>query len=206
VPEYVEFAPPPHLADAVECFWAMRHPHGTAVPHRVLPDGCADILFTSGCGKSTLQIVGAMTRFEDFRVLPGQVMVGLRFHPGMWSRQLRVSADLITDRVLPMEELRGKRAVTLLAQLEDVTSPQDCAALLAKSLTGDYSLTPFQRALNWMRARHGGVSLDYLGTSIRFEPSSVSACVLAADWSRAETPGPHSPPSLLAFPYSQQSR
>jgi len=63
--------------------------------HRVLPDGCADILFTAGNGIPTLQVVGAMTQFQDFQLTAGQFYVGLRFHPGMWVNQLRAPAGHI---------------------------------------------------------------------------------------------------------------
>ena len=171
MPEYFELAPPLHLADTVECLWVMRHSTGSAVQHRVLPDGCADILFTAGLGKSTLGVVGALTRFEDVQLLPGQLLVGLRFHPGMWATQVGVPADLITDRLPSLEEFWGQRARTLLARLEDARSPEDCATVLAQSVRCNHSATPLQRALAWMRARHGVVSLDQVarqtGLSLR---------------------------------------
>jgi len=44
--EYREIPPPPRLAQSIECFWAIRH-SGPEALHRVVPDGCADILYTT---------------------------------------------------------------------------------------------------------------------------------------------------------------
>jgi len=65
MPVYRELAPPPHLARAVECIWTARQ-DGPASLHRVLPDGCADILFTQSSGQVTLEVVGPMTTYRDF--------------------------------------------------------------------------------------------------------------------------------------------
>lgn len=171
MPSYVEFAPPPRLAQSVECFWVMRHSADSIVSHRVLPDGCADIIFTAGPGKSSLQAVGAMTQFQDVRMPPAQLVVGLRFHPGMWASLIGAPGDLITDQEPALEEFWGKRARLLLARMEDANAPDKCVELLAKSISNIPAATPLQRALAWMRARHGVVALDevanQLGLSLR---------------------------------------
>ena len=148
----------------------MQHCGQTVIPHRVLPDGCADILFTAGSGTVTLQLVGAMTRFEEFPIVPGQVTVGLRFHPGMWAAQIGIPAERITDQAPALEELWGKRARTLLDQLSDSVTLQDCAAVLAGSIKSNHSLTPVQRALAWMRRRKGLVSLDEVANQTKLSP------------------------------------
>ncbi|HVE78684.1 MAG TPA: DUF6597 domain-containing transcriptional factor, partial [Gemmatimonadaceae bacterium] len=60
---YEEHPPPPPLAPFVECLWTRTTAPGASVrPHRVLPDGCLDILLTVGAGGATATAVGAMTR------------------------------------------------------------------------------------------------------------------------------------------------
>jgi len=169
MPSYVEFAPPPRLAESVECLWVMQHSEELAVRHRVLPDGCADIIFTTGSGKSTLQVVGAMTRFQDVQMLRGQSLVGMRFHPGMWAAQLGAPGDLITDKQPALEDFWGKRARSLLARMEDCRSPEHCTSLLAESASSGGS-TDLQRALAWMRAQHGIVALDDVAREASLSP------------------------------------
>jgi hypothetical protein len=54
---YRERSPSAALAPYVEAFWTIDTPSG-APSHRVLPDGCMDLLFDASGGR----IVGAMTR------------------------------------------------------------------------------------------------------------------------------------------------
>jgi len=167
--EYREISPP-HLADTVECFWTMRLADKLSVRHRVLPDGCADILFTSGPGKPSLVAVGPMTRFEDFEIPAGQWLVGIRFRPGMWASQLRVPGSRITDERLPLEDLWGAPARRLLERAAEAGSPEKCAAELAGCVQAPHSRTPVQRALAWMEAQHGYILLDDVARQANLGP------------------------------------
>jgi AraC-like DNA-binding protein len=166
---YQEIAAPPHLADGVECFWTMESEESFC--HRVLPDACADIIFTRHLGKVSLMAVGTMTRFADFQIPPAQLLVGARFRPGMWTNQFGVPSPEITDAQLPIECLWGARGRALLERLTDANSPQQCAALLGQALQPPQSRTPVQRALAWMEVNPDCVSLDDVarqtGLSIR---------------------------------------
>jgi len=44
---YAEYPPPGDLAVWVACFWRITGctTHGAPFQHRVLPDGCADLMF-----------------------------------------------------------------------------------------------------------------------------------------------------------------
>jgi AraC-like DNA-binding protein len=155
---YRELAPPPHLAEAVECFWTMES--SASFCHRVLPDGCADIIFSRDSGKASLTAVGTMTQFADFQIPPGQLTVGMRFRPGMWAEHFGVPSPEITDRLLPLEDLWGARGRALLMQMADAASPRQCAEVLGWALRPAASRTPIQRALAWMEANPGCISLD----------------------------------------------
>ena len=170
MPAYLELGPPPRLAESVECLWIMRHSGDAAVHHRVVPDGCADLLFTAGPGKPSLQFIGAMTRFEDVSILPGQVMAALRFHPGRWAQHIGIPADHITDQHLALEDTGGKRARMLFQQLLNTGSPEACAALLAGYVSDGRTPTPVQRALAWMRSCYGMVSLDEVANHAGLSP------------------------------------
>jgi AraC-like DNA-binding protein len=162
MPDYREIAPPPHLAGAVECFWTMSHSGASAFAHRVVPDGCADILFTRGLGKPTLMAVGAMTQLEDFPVPSGLYNFGVRFRPGMWTKQIGIPGDRLTNKILPLEDLWGVRGRKLLSQLVEARSPEQCASTLAEQLGLSKERAPIQRALECMEKFHGQVSLDWL--------------------------------------------
>lgn len=148
----------------------MRQGGTSPISHRVLPDGCADIVFTTCSSKQDLQVAGPMTRFEDFEIPPGAVLVGARFHPGMWIDQFGVPGDRLTDQLSVLENFWGKRARTLFDQLMESTSPDRCLSILASSIQNGHSPTPLQRALAWMRVRRGMLSLDEVASHAGFSP------------------------------------
>jgi AraC-like DNA-binding protein len=158
--QYQEISPPAQLADSVECLWTIWTTGNASITHRVLPDGCADILFTGGSGKPSLRAVGTMTRFEDYEMPHGRWLVGMRFRPGMWASQLQVAGNEITDQQVALEDLWGARGRGLLAQAGEASSPEQCAAILAQCVRPSDGRTPMQKALAWMEARHGSVVLD----------------------------------------------
>ena len=106
---------------------------GAPVEHRVVPAGCADILFTSEGGTARLEAVGPMTVYRD-HVLARGTLVGVRFHPGMWRGHLRAGGAELTDRVVGLEELWNGRARALLDRMGEARDAGQRIALLAKEL------------------------------------------------------------------------
>jgi AraC-like DNA-binding protein len=155
--EYRELPPPAALAEAIECCW-------TASPaqagHRVVPDGCADIVFRVRDDRPEILAVGAMTRFED--VADGAAL-GVRFRPGMWAHFLRVAADELTDQTIPLEDLWGARARSLRERVCDARSDEERARILVETaMHAVGARTPVQRAIGAMEKRRGLVSLDWV--------------------------------------------
>lgn len=93
---YREIAPAPALREWVECFWT-RQDDGDPGPHRVLPDGCADLVFDLTRGDA--QAVGTMTK--PVVVTGGGDFLGVRFHPGRAAAFLRIPLAEITDAQVP---------------------------------------------------------------------------------------------------------
>lgn len=129
--DYRECEPSRALRPYVRCFWAVRNDVATlaATPsQRVLPDGCMDIILArsgpedEGRDAFALTAVGAMSRYFDAVPLP--LRIGVRFEPGMGPLFLRVPAATLTDLEIPLRELWGRDAHTLLA---DVVKPPSIA-------------------------------------------------------------------------------
>lgn len=91
---YVEWAPPPALADRVVCLW--RDP---VRPYRppVLPDACIDIVWDGRelgvAGPDTHGVTESDATFE-----------GVRFRPGAAPGMLGVSADELLDRRVALSD------------------------------------------------------------------------------------------------------
>jgi AraC-like DNA-binding protein len=159
VNQYREFAPSARFAEAIECIWTSRHDE-PGISHRVMPDGCADILLTRGSSGAILQAIGPMTVYRDYTPAECQFLVGVRFRPGMWRAAMGVPGERITDGVLPLEELWGNGACELLDRLAGARSARECAGLFEQSLRPAVPVSPVQKAVAWMERLRGHVSVD----------------------------------------------
>src|SRR5438093_1050408 len=98
-----EYPPPAALASLVDLFWyrAPRTLDQPATPHRVLPDGCLDIVV----GPRNAIVVGAMTRPILVPPTENAGLVGVRFRPGMATAFLQIPAAALTDDRAPLEAI-----------------------------------------------------------------------------------------------------
>jgi AraC-like DNA-binding protein len=96
--QYEEVRAAPPLARHVAAFWQMHGttPLGPYAAHRVLPDGCLDVIFDLGLSPG-ISIVGTMTTATEVPLIPGMNLFGIRFRPGGALPWLRVPADALTD-------------------------------------------------------------------------------------------------------------
>lgn len=96
---YSETPAPPDLTSLVECFWRID---GPVSEHRVLPDGCIDIILLG----NEARVVGTMTR----AIVAGassDPIVGVRFRPGEAARVVRMAPHELTDHDAPLAAVWG---------------------------------------------------------------------------------------------------
>jgi AraC-like DNA-binding protein len=173
---YEERRPSIHLANYVECFWMFETPTPDS-NHRVLPDGCADLLFTSPSeGQPELTVVGTMTVARIFELPRGQI-IGARFRPGMSSCFLHAPGAEILDQRLALDDLWGARAGHLADRLLDTSLASTRIAIIEEQLTSQLNdriaLSPTQRALLWAEQRRGCVSIDELADHSGLSPRQL---------------------------------
>ncbi len=161
MPQYREVLPAPHLRARVECFWLSTFPSGKA-NHRVVPDGCADIIYTRASSSSTLRFIGPMTRFRDFTQAPGSISLGIRFRPGMWSDVLKFGGAEAANQVLPLDALKPSHAADLKQRLDNCNQLGNQLRLLAIHVPPAPPLSPFHQAIGELEASRGTVALDSL--------------------------------------------
>jgi AraC-like DNA-binding protein len=174
---YREIAPPPQLAERVECFWTSQT--GAGQMQRVLPDGCADILFTRTSGGFALEAVGPMTRYRDHAAAPGQFHFGVRFRPGMWCDVMAVPADRIVDAVLPLEDLWGSRVRHLADPLAEAPSAEACVRIVAANLPPSAGVGPLERSVKFLERVRGCASIDELARQAGMSPRQFRRVCLA---------------------------
>lgn len=115
---YREIPPTAALRPWVECFWTIRDDAGSG-EHRVLPDGCADLIFDLSAGEG--MAVGTMTRPVIVPSLDCADLLGVRFKPGRAAGFLRLPLAEITDARVPLRELwRESPMPFTVAELEQV--------------------------------------------------------------------------------------
>jgi AraC-like DNA-binding protein len=96
---YVEHVPAPALRSLVACTWAFSAPGHV---HRVLPDGCIDIVIIDGRAR----VVGTMQRAI---VVPASksAVLGIRMRPGEAARLFPAAPRELTDSEATLDELWG---------------------------------------------------------------------------------------------------
>lgn len=98
---YAEHRPPAELGAIVECFWTRRvDARDERLTHRVLPDGCVDIIITVDDSGSSAVGVGAMTRPLVVTGRSPALTIGVRFRPGFAQAALGVPAAELTDETV----------------------------------------------------------------------------------------------------------
>jgi AraC-like DNA-binding protein len=93
---YREIAPPPDMAAHVACLWVSEASGGA-----VLPDGCADVVWT-GAG---LVVAGPATEAVAAHIAPGTAVFGVRFRLGAAGPALGLPAAELADLTVPLAEV-----------------------------------------------------------------------------------------------------
>ena len=135
---YTEFLPAADLAPWIACFWHINGAatSGETFKHRVLPDGCADVVFDledirrRGGGLST--VVGPMTAASvvEFRGITD--VVGVRLRPGAAAAFFGVPARALLDCCVSLSDLSELTAILPVsdARLAECAGTNACVDLL----------------------------------------------------------------------------
>lgn len=131
---YREHVPTPALARVVDRYWTRRDARpSSGDAHRILPDGCVDVLFHLGARPRAV-VVGAMTRAHVTAGGPSEI-VAVRFRPGGAARFFDVPVDTLTDAHVDLRDLGVAAGPTLDALVTDRTDDARRAALEALVLS-----------------------------------------------------------------------
>jgi AraC-like DNA-binding protein len=164
---YREHPAPPALSDWLECAWSIEIAT-TVQAAPVRPDGCLDIVYSRPDG---LRAVGAMTTEKRFDQIPGSLLCGVRFRPGMARNFFRIPSCELTDIAIPLDALFGRHARELEHRLSDARSPSEAANLLAASLHAPADRpNAVQRTVAALAATHGQADLDRFSRAANLSP------------------------------------
>jgi len=175
---YTEHPPCAALRPYVECFWSRSgQADAAAAPgHRVLPDGCLDIVFDFGDSPSwRAAVVGTMTR--ALVVEPGrrEDFLGVRFRPGKARAFLRPPADEFTDRAVVLADAWRREGAELEERLGSLLSLRARLGALENALLRRLAQAP-----------PADTALDAIIATVQQGRGAVSVRQLSEDagWSR----------------------
>lgn len=133
---YHEFPPSERLDPYIECFW-VRRPSIRNGLHRVLPDGCIDLLveFPPLQDVPCLSMVGTMTRalIVQPEMLSG-LFLGVRFQPGAAPLFFNFPWPDLVDARIPFQDLEPARSSQLSLQLAEAQTIEARITLLEQFL------------------------------------------------------------------------
>ncbi len=158
---YREHAPAPPLARSIACYWTIA---ATATPgHRVLPDGCMDILFDLDAPSG--DIIGVMTSAIVTPRSKRARLLGVRFRPGEAFAFLDFPAREGCDRVLPLEDVWRATGRELHDQIRNAQDTAERVRILDRALLARRRRAADPRlraAVDAIRAARGRVRIAVL--------------------------------------------
>ena len=108
---YREHRPPQDLSSWVAAYWHIQGalPPDAGIRHRVLPDGCADLLIDCQTAHDSTNsqgiLVGPMLVAQQFELRGTVDMIGVRFRPGGASRIFGLPLHHIRDDAVTLSDL-----------------------------------------------------------------------------------------------------
>jgi len=181
--EYTEFPSPGPLAARFLCFWTQTITGSRGIyEHRVLPDGCIDIVFID---HEPPMVAGPWTVPFLARLAAGSSITGARLRPGCASGMLGLPASELVNQNLPIATLGGAMQHIQLDRVLDQSNPAARRSVLAQVLRASMDRSaPFDQAvlaaIEWLSRRpHGRIDQlsHWIGISERQLHRRFSAAV-----------------------------
>jgi AraC-like DNA-binding protein len=159
----------------VVCFWTRPAfgPLGAPVIQRVLPDGCADIIFDS---TATAFAVGTMTTALVLRMHAGPELLGVRFRPGRAYPFFRMPLAAVTDQRVDLPALWGKDASGIAERVAMQRSVETRIAVIEAELLrrlGEHD-PRVDAAVGWIARSGGRVPIEWIANEIGISRQHLS--------------------------------
>ncbi len=135
---YQEHKAPRELQHILHSFWSIDDLSGSEV-HRVVPDGCSDIIFNIGkthCSipGESIGISGMMTSFFDVTLNSSTELLGLRFKPGQLNTLTSVPISEVKNLTVEASEFLPEYQNELLEQIAEADTISKKLYIIEKSL------------------------------------------------------------------------
>lgn len=168
---YREYAPSPFLKNSVACYWSLATGKNVQAQrrHRVIPDGCVDIIFDDA-NHPAGAVVGTMTRAASVPLFDGSGFFGVRFRPGAARGFFDFSCGEIADRQIALVDVWRGKAARAVAAIEGEKKIEARIALveklLARSFNAERLNAKVQFAVSRLLANGGNLSINLLAQDL----------------------------------------
>ncbi|WP_046226632.1 helix-turn-helix transcriptional regulator [Paenibacillus dauci] len=179
---YEEYLPAPMLRQVVACYWCSYAAPG-AVPqeHRIIPDGCIDIIFDLTAEQLTGShwISELMCRHEVMQIDHPMHCLGVRIYAGEAARIFGFPAGLLYGNEVTMQDLYGLAANDLIESLLCADQMSIRLSLLDSWLCQrlkQQSMIPsslFSAALHYIHYRNGNITLPGIAAELHYSERTL---------------------------------
>jgi len=145
---YTEIAPPGDLAPYVDRLWLRTTLRAPARVHRVLPDGCADVIIDAG--RASAALVGPMTRAIEVADDPSE-LIAVRFKPGTAAALTGCPLSELTDASVELTALGLGGA--LADRIAGAAARGDAPRLAARIPLSAIAHARMAELVGWLRQR-----------------------------------------------------
>ncbi|WP_201716883.1 AraC family transcriptional regulator [Rossellomorea arthrocnemi] len=180
---YQEYTPNHALSPYVACYWSLDyHASDTREPHRILPDGCVDIIvdLTASSPSKGAFITGLMTRFETLNFTNEQHFFGIRLFANHAQHFLHYPVQKFIDEHVYLEDVWGIAGLLFTEEIQEARGILDRLKMVETKLIhllrlwGNHrSPDILQTSLHYIFSAHGMNSIQALAQKVSFSERTI---------------------------------
>ncbi|WP_188455135.1 helix-turn-helix transcriptional regulator [Virgibacillus oceani] len=179
---YKEYPPSKNLEPYVACYWTVDYQASdTDILHRIIPDGCVDIIFdlrSPSLSKGAF-VAGLMTRFEALNLSESQTLLGIRFFSDTVQYVLGYPVSNFTEYHVFLEDIWGNEAVFMMEKLITANGISEKIKRIEDQLVKILSLHELkmerllQTSMQYMYATKGMISIQVLTEKLCYSERTI---------------------------------
>lgn len=174
---YQEYAPSENLGSHVACYWTLDfHADGRNQLHRIIPDGCVDIIVNRQAPSSwkAAFVVGLMTQFEILSLSQTQSVFGIRFYTESVQSILKFPVSAFVGQHVYLEDIWGTEGLFMVQEISAADAVSEIIEIVERKLAQIlyYNDTPsnslLHTSMQYMYAYKGGISTSDLAEKLSY--------------------------------------
>ncbi|MEY8752361.1 DUF6597 domain-containing transcriptional factor [Alkalicoccobacillus gibsonii] len=177
--QYHEYPPSVDLASYVACFWTVHFDGKSIKPHRIVPDGCVDLIFDlADPATSHAFLSGLMTDYALLSFHSPIKSFGVRFYSDSAARLMRIPVSELT-REVSIHDLWGSRSQEMIDAMAEASSVRDQIKLIEGTLRERFdglSYKPeslLEKSMAHLLSRHGVISIKELAAIEHYSERTI---------------------------------